>query len=107
MTEETKTLAESQGAEAINAVAIAAEAAQKANASQIEAALESAMERFFSRGVQEKRFIDVGRIPFICDDLSGIHTQIGDQGNDIRWIKWLVMGMAGGIGLVAITLLTR
>jgi hypothetical protein len=79
MSDDTRILAESQNAEAVNAVAIAAEAAQKANASQIEAALENAMTRFFSRGVEEKRFVDVGRIPFICDDLRGIHEILNDM----------------------------
>src|SRR4051794_8123017 len=76
MSDDTKVLAESQNAEAVNAAAIAAEANQKANAAQIEAALEGAMAKFFSRGVEEKRFIDVGRIPFICDDLHGIHESL-------------------------------
>lgn len=78
MAEETKVLAESQNAEAVNAAAVAAEAAQKAQAAQMEAALESAMGKFFGRGVEEKRFVDVGRIPFICDDLRGIHDILGD-----------------------------
>lgn len=79
MSDDKQILADSQGAEAVNAVAIAAEASQKAQAAQIEAALESAMARFFSRGVQEKRFIDVGRIPFICDDLHGIHASLTEM----------------------------
>jgi len=78
MTDETKILAESQSVEALNAAAVAEEAKQKAQAAQIEAALESAMTRFFSRGVQEKRFVDVGRIPFICDDLRGIHSTLDE-----------------------------
>lgn len=94
MTEETKVLAESQNAEAVNAAAIATEAAQKAQASQIEAALESAMTRFFSRGVQEKRFIDVGRIPFICDDLSGIHGILTGMSNDSKWVKRITAASA-------------
>jgi len=73
MSDDTQTLAESQKAEAVNAAAVAAEAAQKAQSTAMEAALESAMTKFFGRGVDEKRFVDVGRIPFICDDLRGIH----------------------------------
>jgi hypothetical protein len=78
MSEETQVLADSQNAEALNAAAVAAEAAQKAQAAQMEAALESAMTKFFARGVEEKRFVDVGRIPFICDDLRGIHGILND-----------------------------
>jgi hypothetical protein len=118
MSEDPKILAESHAAEAVQAISVAAEATEKAPLSQMEAIAEKSDERiaalvsssiseFFNRGISEKRFIDIGRIPFICDDIRGIHGQIAEQGNDIRWIKWLVMGMAGGIGVVAITLITK
>src|ERR1700689_2976613 len=76
MSDDTKILAESQSAEAINAATVAAEAIEKARAAQISAAVESAIASFFNRGVQEKKVIVVGRIPFICDDLHGIHESL-------------------------------
>lgn len=100
MSEEKQVLADSQNAEAVNAVAIATEAAQKAHASQIEAALESAMTRFFSRGIDEKRFIDIGRIPFICDDIRGIRTILNDMSNDSKWMKRILNGAAGIVVIV-------
>jgi hypothetical protein len=75
MSEDTQVLADSQTAEAINATAVATEAIQKANVAQISAAVETAIASFFDRGVQQKKFIDVGRIPFICDDLHGVHEE--------------------------------
>ncbi len=27
--------------------------------------------------------------------------------NDLKWVRWLVMGIAGGIGVLAIALLTK
>jgi hypothetical protein len=94
MSDDTQVRAESQNAEAVNAVAVAAEASQKAQAAQIEAALESAMARFFSRGIQEKRFIDVGRIPFICDDLAGIHKILASMSNDSKWVRRITAASA-------------
>lgn len=100
MSEEKQVLADSQNAEAVNAVAIATEAAQKAQASQIEAALESAMNRFFSRGIDEKRFIDIGRIPFICDDIRGVRTILNDMNNDSKWMKRILNGAAGVVVII-------
>jgi len=99
------TLAESNSAEAVNAAAVHAEAIEKARVSQIEAAVSSAIAQFFDRGVQEKRYIDVGRIPFICDDLHGIHetlNKIEDKldekyvtKEDYRPVKAIVYGAVG------------
>lgn len=76
MSGENKMMAEAQSAEAVNATAVAAEAVEKARAAQMTDVVESAIAKFFDRGVQEKKFIDVGRIPFICDDIKGIHNTL-------------------------------
>lgn len=37
-----------------------------------------------------------------------VHLREGGQIKaDILWLKWLVMGIAGGIGVIAITLLMK
>lgn len=76
MPEKAQVLAESQSAEAAQAAAVSSEATQKAIAAQVEAASFAAIEKFFNRGVQEKKFIDIGRIPFICDDINGLHLEM-------------------------------
>lgn len=88
--------------EAVDAAAAAQEAVEKARAAQIENALESAMEKFFSRGLGEKRFIDVGRIPFICDDIRGIRGTIDSLKSDLWWIKYLGGGFVVAAGLLAL-----
>ena len=98
---ELKELAESHSAEAVNASAVAQEAIEKARASQFMAVLEE----FFNRGMSEKKFIDVGRIPFICDDVRGIHTSINEIMSTLWWIKYLVLGLVSGIGLILIGVL--
>ncbi len=39
----------------------------------------------------------VARIPVICNDIREIRR-------DIWWVKWLVMGMVGGIGAIFISI---
>lgn len=34
------------------------------------------LDKYFSRGIQKKKFIDVSRIPLICQDISNIHRDI-------------------------------
>lgn len=82
MAGEEAVLAQSQTAESSNAAAVAEEARQKALAAQIEAGTLSAIEKFFNRGVQERKFIDIGRIPFICDDIAGIHATMTKWSED-------------------------
>lgn len=109
--DESKTLSESQSAEAVNATAVAEEAKQKAAAAQIAVALEVAMERFFNRGVDEKRFVDIGRIPFICDDIRGIHGVLIRMDNTLSLVSKIVYGFIGVIligvmGVVGTVILT-
>jgi hypothetical protein len=67
---------EAASAEAVNAAANAAEAVERSREAQIMTAVDKSIAKFFDRGVHEKKFIDVGRIPFICDDISGIHQTL-------------------------------
>jgi hypothetical protein len=98
MSEPRETLAESTSAEAVNATAVAQEAIEKARAAQMTAIVESAIAKFFDRGVQEKKFIDIGRIPFICDDIGGIHESLKEikekavTKEDFNLVKNIVFG---------------
>lgn len=113
MSENPQILADSQNAEAVNAVAIAAEAAQKASASQMEAALGNTLERFFSRGVENKKYVDISRIPFLCDAVEAIdktlvhiHETQKTQANDALWTKRIMIGIATVAGIIGLPLLS-
>lgn len=47
-----------------------------------------------------QRAILVKRIPIICNDILQIKS-------DLSWIKWLMMGIVGGVGALALTYLTK
>ncbi len=73
--------------------------------------INEALEEYFNRGVEQKKFLDVSRIPLICQDISNIHTAVQDIKEKLDqnfvtkesfWpIKTLVYG-ATGIILVAV-----
>lgn len=57
---------------------------------------EQILTKYFDEGQKRQRFIDVNRIPFICDDLHALHAKV-DQ------LMWY---MATGVGIVsAVTIL--
>ena len=45
--------------------------------------IEAAVIRALNRGAVEKKYVDVGRIPFICDDIRGIHDSMKDLKTDL------------------------
>ena len=63
------------------------------------------LEEYFTRGVDQKKFVDVSRIPLICQDIKGIHSFMRDINDkldkkfvtkDSFWpVKTLVYGAAG------------
>lgn len=85
--EEKKLVAEAQSAEAVDAAAIHAEAVEKARMAQVQAmieeserrmtgALQTALKEVFSEGERNKRYIDVTRVPLICQNITGIHDSL-------------------------------
>lgn len=61
----------------------------------------NAFRRVLSEGGPEnegERAILIKRIPIICNDVIEIKL-------DIKWIKWLVMSMTGGVGTMLILIL--
>lgn len=44
--------------------------------------------------------LDTSKIPLICNKIVKIQS-------DLAWLKWLVMGMVGGIGVIFVWLLTH
>ena len=41
---------------------------------QLKVMIEEAVQTGLNRGAVDKKYIDIGRIPFICDDIRGIHA---------------------------------
>ncbi len=62
----------------------------------------AAFRRVLSEGENggDRRAILIKRIPIICNDILTIK-------GDMQWIKWLVMSIAGGVGVIAIAFLTK
>lgn len=83
MTEEAKALADAQSAEAVQAASVHAEAIEKARAAQSVLADErtarlfkEALEDVFSASAQSGRFIDISRIPLICQAILTIDDSL-------------------------------
>lgn len=58
----------------------------------------SAFRQVLSEGAasdEGSRAILIKRIPIICNDILTMKS-------DLRWIRWLVVGIAGGIGILAL-----
>jgi len=49
---------------------------------------------------ENQRVILIKRIPIICNDILEIKS-------DMKWVKWLVMGIGGAIGILALTYLMK
>lgn len=72
---------------------------------QIQQLLEEAVLRALGRGQEQGKFVDIGRIPFICDDIRGIHEKlmsIDDIKRDLNWMKYLGGGFLIAAGLLAL-----
>lgn len=95
-------LSEAHSQEAVRATTIAQEAIEKARTVQLDTAIADGLDKYFNRGVQERKFVDIARIPFICDDIRGIHAKMDKISNDFVWVKWLVMSLLTGLGTIVI-----
>lgn len=47
-----------------------------------------------------RRAILIKRIPIICNDILTMK-------NNLKWITWMLMGIAGGIGYIALQVLSK
>ncbi len=59
-----------------------------------------AFRRVIGEDGEGNRAVLIKRIPIICQDIMQIKT-------DMSWIKWLVMGMVGGMGALVIIYFTK
>lgn len=107
-------LSESHSAEAVNATAVAQEAIEKARQAQLNDAISQGLDSFFNHGITEKKFIDIGRIPFICDDIRSMHGMLTKMDSTLSLVSRLVfgfviiilLGVAGVAGTVMIKVLS-
>ena len=60
------------------------------------------LDEYFNRGVDKKKFIDVNRIPLICQDISNMHKSISKIEDNIKWVVRLIIGavILAGIALI-------
>lgn len=93
-------LVDSHNAEALNAVAVAEEAKQKAQAAQMHTVVTSALQEVLTQGDEGTKRLLIQKIPLLCSDILKIK-------GDLVWIKWFIMGIAGGIGLLVIEILAN
>lgn len=95
--------------QAVDAAAAHAEAIEFARKSQLESAIISnreetlkifthAMREVLSTGDEGSKSLLIQKIPLLCTDILKIK-------GDLFWIKWLLMGMCGGLGLFAVSVL--
>jgi ribosomal protein L9 len=51
-----------------------------------------ALKDVFGEHEHSGRFIDTNRIPLICQDIKGIHTEVSGIKDDLKWIVRLIIG---------------
>lgn len=114
--EDTSVLSDAHSQEAINAQAEAAKAIERARESQLTAAIKAnreetlqifvhAMREVLTQGDEGTKALLIQKIPLLCTDMLTMKNDIRDIKSDNKWQKWLLMGICGGIGLLALKML--
>lgn len=62
------------------------------------------LDEYFNRGVDKKKFIDVNRIPLICQDISNIHKSLDKIEGNLDWVVKIIIGavILALIGLILV-----
>lgn len=97
------TIASQKSDEAVAATATAQEAIERSREAQMASAVASAVKDVFAleNDNGQKRFIDISRVPLICQSIIGIHQSLDDikenmVNHDEFWpVKTLVYGIVG------------
>lgn len=58
------------------------------------------MRKVLTEGDEGTKRLLIQKIPLLCADILKMKV-------DLVWIKWLLMGVVGGIGLLALATLTK
>ncbi len=105
MNEEKQIISKEKTAEAMVATTIAKEADSIAREAQMEAVLERVIKKQFevedSQNEGNKRFINLGRVPLICQSIIGIDARLSAIEGNIVWGVRIVIG-AIILGLISI-----
>lgn len=90
-------LAESKQAEAAHAAAISKEADINAMKEHLASIVNEAVKDAFSAGIGSGRYIDVSRIPLICQSIVGIDKKLDELVTQAEFwpVKTLVYGITG------------
>lgn len=69
---------------------------------KITESLSDALREVFGENVNAGKFVDVSRIPLICQSIVSLHENVEDIKGDIKWVSRLVIGaiVLGVIGLL-------
>lgn len=62
-----------------------------------------ALDEYFNRGVDKKKFLDVSRIPLICQDIKQIRDDLEELKDSHKWVSRVVIG-AVIVGVVTMIL---
>ena len=53
----------------------------------VDRSIAKSLKSMFGEKPEDQRFINVGRIPYICEDINSMKTDISNIHIDIKWIK--------------------
>ncbi len=100
-----------KSAEAVQLATVHAEAIEAARAVQIETivtkalaessalsddrvtkSISTALRNVFNENVDTSRFIDVSRIPLICQNIDGLHSSVSNIEDNLKWGVRIVIG---------------
>lgn len=97
--EDTHATTKEASREAVHATKNAQVAVEAARMAQVEEigertteALTKALRDVFGEGVASGRFIDVTRIPLICQSIISLHGDISEIKDNIKWAVRIVLG---------------
>lgn len=106
--------AQTASAEAIETAAAHAQAVETSRVEHLNAmlsspelskTLEDAVVRALGRGASENRYIDIGRIPFICDDISAINKSLQDITKSLSTYPLVKMLVFGCVSLILVAVI--
>src|SRR3990167_7102289 len=101
---EATAVVEAVAESAKQAVKDAAEAAAQINKPNDVEYLAQVLRDVLEKGKDQGKYVDVGRIPFICQDIRTVKEQINEIHGNISWVVKLIVG---AVILAALTLIFK
>lgn len=107
--DDLKTTANEASKEVVESAKLAALAVEKARLAQVELnedkvrnIMKEVLHDVFDQNVSSGRFIDINRIPLICQSILGINQTLTDLKDNQKWAVRIVLGIviAGVVGLL-------